>query len=73
MITGRKLVTASENTYLNRHAITLHKKFALAAACIILFFVGAPLGALNRKGGMGLPMIIAIVLFLNVSLYGLIC
>lgn len=44
--------------------MALHKKFALAFSCFILFFVGAPLGAIIRKGGMGLPMVIAIVLFL---------
>lgn len=48
----------------NRHILSLHKKFALAFACIILFFVGAPLGAIIRKGGLGLPMVIAIILFL---------
>lgn len=49
---------------LNNHKMALHKKFALAVSCFILFFVGAPLGAIIRKGGMGLPMVIAIVLFL---------
>ncbi|MBU2997549.1 LptF/LptG family permease [Cellulophaga baltica] len=48
----------------NMHIISLHKKFALALSCIILFFVGAPLGAIIRKGGLGLPMVIAIILFL---------
>ena len=48
----------------NMHILSLHKKFALAFSCIILFFVGAPLGAIIRKGGIGLPMVIAIVLFL---------
>ncbi len=47
-----------------RHILSLHKKFALAFSCIILFFVGAPLGAIIRKGGLGLPMVIAIILFL---------
>jgi lipopolysaccharide export system permease protein len=46
------------------HILSLHKKFALAFSCIILFFVGAPLGAIIRKGGLGLPMVIAIILFL---------
>lgn len=46
------------------HILSLHKKYALAFSCIILFFVGAPLGAIIRKGGLGLPMVIAIVLFL---------
>ncbi len=48
----------------NRHILSLHKKFALAFSCIILFFVGAPLGAIIRKGGLGLPMVVAIILFL---------
>ncbi len=47
-----------------RHIFSFHDKFALAFSCIILFFVGAPLGAIIRKGGLGLPMVIAIVLFL---------
>lgn len=48
----------------NMHILSMHKKYALAFSCIILFFVGAPLGAIIRKGGLGLPMVIAIVLFL---------
>ena len=59
----------SSNIY--KHGIQLHKKFALGIACIILFFVGAPLGALIRKGGLGLPMVIAIVLFLSYHFIGL--
>ncbi len=46
------------------HILSLHKKYALALSCVILFFVGAPLGAIIRKGGLGLPMVIAIILFL---------
>lgn len=54
----------------NMHIVSLHKKFALALSCIILFFVGAPLGAIIRKGGLGLPMVIAIVLFLTYYFLG---
>ncbi len=54
----------------NRHILSLHKKFALAFACVILFFVGAPLGAIIRKGGLGLPMVIAIILFLTYYFIG---
>ncbi|MGB5402850.1 LptF/LptG family permease [Robiginitalea sp.] len=54
----------------NLHILSLHKKFALAFSCIILFFVGAPLGAIIRKGGLGLPMVIAIVLFLAYYFFG---
>ena len=59
------------NIWLNRHIIALHEKLALGFACIILFFVGAPLGALIRKGGIGLPMVIAILLFLTYHFIGI--
>ncbi|GAB2771297.1 LptF/LptG family permease [Salinimicrobium soli] len=56
---------------LNKFEIALHEKYALAFACIVLFFVGAPLGAIIRKGGMGLPMVIAILLFLTYHFIGI--
>jgi lipopolysaccharide export system permease protein len=40
------------------------RKFTLAASCLLLFFIGAPLGAIIRKGGLGLPVVMAIVFFL---------
>ncbi len=52
-------------TNINKHIVALHDKFALGLMCIILFFVGAPLGALIRKGGIGLPLVIAILIFLT--------
>lgn len=57
--------------WFNKHVISFHEKFALGFACIILFFVGAPLGALIRKGGIGLPMVIAILLFLSYHFIGI--
>lgn len=65
----RSFKTQEENR--NRHIIALHEKYALGFACIILFFVGAPLGALIRKGGIGLPMVIAILLFLSYHFIGI--
>lgn len=56
--------------FYNSHILSLHQKYALAFSCIILFFVGAPLGAIIRKGGLGLPMVIAIVLFLTYYFIG---
>ena len=56
---------------LNKFEMALHDKYVLAIACIILFFVGAPLGAIIRKGGMGLPMVVAIVLFLTYHFIGI--
>ncbi len=41
-----------------------HKKFSLSIACIVLFFIGAPLGAIIRKGGLGMPIFLAIIFFL---------
>ncbi len=48
----------------DRYDIEWHRKFFLAFSCIVLFFIGAPLGAIIRKGGMGLPTLVAIILFL---------
>jgi lipopolysaccharide export system permease protein len=65
-------MTAAVSTKnLNKHIQSLHEKYALGFACIILFFVGAPLGALIRKGGIGLPLVIAILLFLTYHFIGI--
>ena len=50
---------------INKHIVAFHDKFTLSLMCIVLFFVGAPLGALIKKGGIGLPMVIAILIFLT--------
>lgn len=74
---AKQIISSKENSFkrekteLNKHYISLHEKFALGFACIILFFVGAPLGALIRKGGIGLPMVIAILLFLTYHFIGI--
>lgn len=46
-----------------RHDIEWHRKFTLSFACIVLFFVGAPLGAIIRKGGFGFPVVVSVLLF----------
>lgn len=56
---------------LNKTEIALHDKYVLGIACIILFFVGAPLGAIIRKGGMGLPLVVAVLLFLTYHFIGI--
>jgi len=48
---------------IKKHDMEWHRKFTLSFACIILFFIGAPLGAIIRKGGLGLPLVISVVLF----------
>jgi lipopolysaccharide export system permease protein len=45
------------------HAIEWHRKFTLSFACIVLFLIGAPLGSIIRKGGLGTPMVFAIAFF----------
>lgn len=54
----------TQNISLNNHKIELHKKFNLAFACFIMFFVGAPFGALVRKGGLGVPVIFSFIFYL---------
>lgn len=69
-VLGKKEELQRRYKIYNMHILSLHKKFALGLSCIILFFVGAPLGAIIRKGGLGLPMVIAIVLFLTYYFIG---
>ncbi len=68
---AKKIEYTIKTRILNKHEMALHEKYALAISCMILFFVGAPLGAIIRKGGMGLPMVIAILLFLTYHFIGI--
>jgi lipopolysaccharide export system permease protein len=52
------------NKVIIKHKIEWHRKFFLAVVCFVLFFIGAPLGAIIRKGGIGLPTLIALGLFI---------
>lgn len=54
----------SRHKNVNRHKIEWHRKFFLAVVCLVLFFIGAPLGAIIRKGGIGIPTLIALGLFI---------
>ena len=47
-----------------RYNIEWHRKFTLSIACLILFFIGAPLGAIIRKGGLGLPVVFSTLFFI---------
>ncbi len=51
------------------HEIEWHKKFTLSAACLVLFLIGAPLGSIIRKGGLGAPMVFAIIFFVIFHLF----
>ena len=46
------------------HKIEWHKKLSLSIACIVMFFIGAPLGSIIRKGGLGMPLVVALIFFL---------
>lgn len=50
---------------INRHWLSYNEKFVIAFSCLLMFFIGAPLGAIIRKGGMGLPMVIAVLIFIT--------
>jgi lipopolysaccharide export system permease protein len=54
-----------------RYDIEWHKKFVLAIACVIMFFIGAPLGSIIRKGGFGLPVVVSILLYLSYHIISL--
>ena len=49
---------------INSHWIVIHEKFVMGFSCLLMFFLGAPLGAIIRKGGLGLPMVFAIIIFI---------
>jgi lipopolysaccharide export system permease protein len=52
------------NRWIARHEIEWHRKFVLAIACLLFYIIGAPLGAIIRKGGFGLPVIVSVFIFL---------
>ncbi|MFA6862616.1 MAG: LptF/LptG family permease [Dysgonamonadaceae bacterium] len=49
---------------INRHWVEWHRKFTLSFACFIFFFIGAPLGSIIRKGGLGMPIVVSVFLFI---------
>jgi lipopolysaccharide export system permease protein len=55
---------AAKKTDIKFHKLEWHRKFSLSLACLVLFFIGAPLGSIIRKGGLGMPLVVAIIFFL---------
>jgi lipopolysaccharide export system permease protein len=55
---------------IRRYIMEYHKKFVLSAGCIVLFLIGAPLGAIIRKGGLGLPVVVSVIFFLVYYIIG---
>lgn len=49
---------------LRKHMTAWHEKFTLSLACLIFFFIGAPLGGIIRKGGLGMPVVVSVLIFI---------
>ncbi len=64
-IDSSKLEMENKLKNINNHWIALYDKFVIAYACFLMFFIGAPLGAIIRKGGLGLPIVFAILIFIT--------
>lgn len=64
-IDGSKTNLQSKQKNINGHLLALYDKFVIAYACLMMFFIGAPLGAIIRKGGLGLPIIFAVLIFIT--------
>lgn len=60
----RSMITSDGDKLLREHYIEMINKFTLALSCIIFFFIGAPLGAIIRKGGLGIPVIVSVLVFI---------
>lgn len=60
----RSMITSDGDRLLREHHIEMINKFMLALSCIIFFFIGAPLGAIIRKGGLGIPVIVSVLVFI---------
>ncbi|WP_373720708.1 LptF/LptG family permease [Bacteroides heparinolyticus] len=56
-------ISMTENN-LRRHMTSWHEKLTLSLACLIFFFIGAPLGGIIRKGGLGMPVVVSVLIFI---------
>jgi lipopolysaccharide export system permease protein len=62
-IVNSVLTLDDKSTRLHKYEIEWWRKFTLSAGCLIFFFIGAPLGAIIRKGGLGMPVVISVLFF----------
>ena len=60
----KSMITTDGDKLIREHRIEMISKFTLALSCLIFFFIGAPLGAIIRKGGLGVPVIISVLVFI---------
>ncbi len=58
------IITRDTNASLRRHQMEVQRKFTLTLACLLFFFIGAPLGAIIRKGGLGVPVVVSVIIFI---------
>lgn len=63
-IESSKFEMEEKQKNINGHWIALYEKFVIAFSCILMFFIGAPLGAIIRKGGLGMPIVFAVTIFI---------
>ncbi len=63
-IDSSKFEMEEKQKNINGHWIALYEKFVIAFSCILMFFIGAPLGAIIRKGGLGMPIVFAVTIFI---------
>ncbi len=63
-ITNSKKEFNHKEERIRRHQIEWHRKFALSFACLVFFFIGAPFGAIVRKGGFGTPVVVSVLFFI---------
>jgi len=64
-IDGTKIEIEGKQKNINNHWLALYEKFVISFACLLMFFIGAPLGAIIRKGGLGLPIVFAVLIFIT--------
>lgn len=64
-IDGSRTNLQAKQKNINNHLLAFYDKFVIAFACFMMFFIGAPLGAIIRKGGLGLPIIFAVLIFIT--------
>lgn len=62
---GMDMDILSEEYSIFRCNVEWHRKFTLSIACLVLFFIGAPLGAIIRKGGLGMPVVVSVFFFIT--------
>ncbi|MDC3040534.1 LptF/LptG family permease, partial [Flavobacteriaceae bacterium] len=69
-LSNKKKTFFLQQKLINLHKLTINERYSLIFACIFLFLIGASLGAIIRKGGLGLPLVLSIIIFLTYHYIG---